>query len=284
MGVAAWSGYPRRSLRGWTRAHRPRAATLRCMSELTAVETARHLADPIGDVGGKWLLAPEVISAAKEHGYANGFVYYALGRGGVLGDVDADVVSAAFGFFNPELVRRMWELGVGVEGPRNSARRYGAACAEYGRARLAGFDGAARFVELAERLVDGAPIVGLSLFAGWRAEPRPDDTPARAYFLAHVLREWRGSAHVAAAATSGLTPLEAILTRQGVDRAKLFGWGDSFDDVAHLAPRRDTCEDLTDRACAFPLEVLFTAAERGELAALTTDLAAAFAATAPAPA
>jgi hypothetical protein len=242
---------------------------------LTAAARARRMADPIGDAGGRWLLSPEVLGSAKDHGYPNGFVYYFLGRGGVLGDVDADVVNASFGFFQPSLVRTMWELGLGVEPPRQAAARYGAACAEYGRNHLAGFAGAARFAELAERLVDGAPVMGLPLFAGWKAEARPDDAPARAQYLAHVLREWRGGAHVVAATASGLTPLESILSRHGADRAKLFGWGEAFEDMSHLADRREQCEVITDEICAVALNATLDSAEQDELVELAGRLPAA---------
>jgi len=246
------------------------------MSELTALETARRIAGPIGEIGGKWMLSPEVLGPSKDYGYPNGFAYYAVGRGGVLGDVDAGVVIAAFGFFEPGLVRKMWDIGAAVEGPRASARRYGQACAEFGREHLSEFANADRFVELADHLVDGASVVGLPLFAGWRAEQRPRFTAGRAYFLAHVLREWRGSAHVVAAAASGLSPLEAILTQGGVDRAKMFGWGESFDDVGHLVDQRADAELSTDRICAAALDSLFTAAERGEFADLVDELKASF--------
>ena len=240
----------------------------------TAAGRARLLADPIGDAGGRWLLAPEVLGPAKEHGYPNGFVYYFLGRGGVLGDVDADVVNAAFGFFRPALVRTMWELGRGVEAPRQAAARYGAACAEYGRVHLADFGAAERFTELAERVIDGASVLGLSLFAGWRAESRPNDAPARAQFMAHVMREWRGSAHVAAAAAAGLTPLESILARHGGDRAKLFGWSEPFDDASHLAARREHCETMTDEICGTALDACLASAEQEELVELSRQLLA----------
>jgi hypothetical protein len=241
----------------------------------TAAGRARLLADPIGDAGGRWLLAREVLDPAKGNGYPNGFVYYFLGRGGVLGDVDADVVTAAFGFFRPSPVRTMWELGLAVEPPRQAAARYGAACADYGRAHLAGFGGAGRFAALAERMVDAAPVIGLSLFAGWRAQDRPEDPAGRAQFMAHVLREWRGSAHVVAAAATGLTPLESILTRQGSDRAKLFGWSEPFDDVEHLAERREQCEATTDEICAMALDSSLDAAEQSELVDLSVQLLAA---------
>ncbi|HEY4332563.1 MAG TPA: hypothetical protein VGM78_08340 [Ilumatobacteraceae bacterium] len=245
------------------------------MTELSALDAARQLAAPIGEAGSKWMLSPETLGPCKDAGYPHGFVYYVRGRAGVLGEVDADVVIGALGFFEPGLIRKMWDLGVGVEDARAAGARYGLACAEYGRKRLGEFAGADRFATLAAQLADAAPVQGLALFAGWRSEPRPDDGPGRAYFLTHVLRELRGSAHVVAGVSSGLAPLDSILTRHGAGQAKLFGWGEDFDDVSHLTDLRADVEDLTDRICAAALERALDPSERGELVALTTELHAA---------
>ena len=46
------------------------------------------------------MLDPETNAAGLEAGYSSSFAFYFAGRGGVLGDVDADVVHAAFMFFD----------------------------------------------------------------------------------------------------------------------------------------------------------------------------------------
>ena len=221
------------------------------MATLSAQETVRALAQPIGDVGGKFMLHPETIAKCRDFGYPNGFAYYVVGRGGVLGDVDADLISAAFGPFAPSLIRVMWEAGIGVEGAEAGAQRFADACAAYGRKRLADTAGLDRFVELGEKVIAAVPISGHSLFVGWRLMPRPVDNAARAYFLMHLLREWRGSAHIVAIAASGLTPAEAILTRyfdsgDGIEAATKFGWQPPFADVGHLVATRAAAEQLTD--------------------------------------
>ncbi len=234
----------------------------------TAAETVTATAGLIGAIGSAFMLHPETMARATELGYPNGFAFYFAGRGGVLGDVDADVVVASFGFFAPAMTRMMWEQGVAVHGARTAGHQYAEACAAWGRHRLAGIDGIDRLVHLAERVVAAADPAGLPLFAGWRAEPRVDDAPGRAMQLMHVLREWRGSAHVVAALASGLTPLEAILTKDGPDRAKMFGWAEPFPDVSALVDRRNAAEDLTDRLCAPAYESALDAGERGEFVAL----------------
>ena len=45
------------------------------------------------------MLHPDTLTPGKAAGYPGGFAYYVVGRGGVLGDVDASVVVSAFAFF-----------------------------------------------------------------------------------------------------------------------------------------------------------------------------------------
>ncbi len=244
----------------------------RSSSDLTA-----HVAPLIGLHGGRWMLHTETLGHCRDRGYPNGFAYYVVGRGGVLGDVDADVVAAAFGFFAPSLIRTMWEGGASVEGPGNSALRYGEACAEFGRRRLDGFSGADRYCEMAERVIEAVDVTGLSLFAGWKAHPRPDDATGRAYLLTNVLREWRGSVHVAAVAASALSPMEAVLATGGAAQAKQFGWGDEFPEVSETAlMARADVERATDAACARAFETAFDSAERAEFAELVDQFVVVF--------
>lgn len=248
------------------------------VTELDAFDTVRALADPVAAVGGRFMLHRTTMAAGVEAGYPNGLVYYVRGRGGVLGDVDADVVSAAFGFFRPDMVRALWEEGARVEPARRAARRYADHCASWGAARLAPLEGMDRLAELAERVLDAVEVPGLVLFAGWRAEPLPSDGAARAYQLLHVMREWRGSAHLVAVAASGLTPVEAILAGPGSEeQAALFGWEPPFPDVTDLAGVRRSAEDLTDELQIAAYESALDPGERAELVALVERVQAALA-------
>lgn len=215
------------------------------------------------------MLHPEVLGPGKDAGYPGGFSYYVVGRGGVLGDVDADVVVSAFGFFAPPLITSLWNAGVVVEGARAGARRYADGCAAWGRARLAEFTGAERLGELLGRVVDAADVGGLSLFSGWRTVERPADAAGRCYLLVHVMRELRGSAHLLACVASGLTPRDAVLANPngGADQAEKFGWSGPFELEPDAASRFATAEDLTDRLMARHLDVLDDA-EQSELADL----------------
>lgn len=245
------------------------------MSDTTA-ELARSISRTMNAIGGRFMLHPETLGEAGPAGYGNPFLLYAAGRGGVLGAVDADVVTAAFGFFEPGLVRSMWGPGIAVEGPQAAASRFTDLCAAWGRKRLAGVEGLERFAELLARAIDAASVGGLPLFAGWRAVPRPDDAAGRAYLLCHVAREWRGSAHVVATVAMGLTPLESMLQdpKVGPGGPKLFGWPEPFPDTSAAAERRARAEELTDELVLAGFSAL-TDEELRELRDLAATVAAA---------
>lgn len=245
------------------------------MSEPSTTETDRATCGPIHDLGSAFMLHGDTMGRAGENGYENPFGFYFAGRGGVLGEVDADVIYAAFGWFSPSVVRPMWAAGVAVHGAREAARRYFAAAADWGRDHLAGTEGLDRFADLAARVVAAADSSGLPLFAGWRAEPRVDDGPGRALQLTHVMREWRGANHLVATTSVGLTPLQSILAGDGEGQAGFFGWPEPFETITEdHRRRRQEAEALTDRLCAPAFEAL-TGAERADFVRLAPALLAA---------
>jgi hypothetical protein len=238
------------------------------MPELSAEEAVQPTDHAVHEVGSRFMLHQDTMTRSAESGFDNPFAFYFAGRGGVLGDVDASVVVAAMGWFQPDAVREMWEAGIAVAGAREAARRYGAACAAWGRDHLAEVEGVDRIATLGERLVDAAEESGLPLFAGWRAEPRVADAPGRAIQLIHVLREWRGGLHLVATTAAGLSPLEAILTNEGEGQARFFGWQGDLPDCKQLRDRQDAAQRTTDVLSAAVYERALSAAERGEFAEL----------------
>jgi Helix-turn-helix family len=226
------------------------------MAELSAEETDRATSAPIHDLGSAFMLHKETMARGVENGFENPFSFYFAGRGGVLGDVDADVICSTFGWFSPEIVRPMWEDGIAVHGARPATSRYFLACAEWGRDHLAGVDDLDRFADMAARLVEAAETSGRPLFAAWSCEPRVDDGPGRAMQLVHVLREWRGANHLVATTAIGLSPLEAVVTdRPG--QARFMGWPEPYPELTdELRKRHDEAEALTDRLCAPAFEAL----------------------------
>jgi hypothetical protein len=89
---------------------------------------------------------------------------------------------------------------------------------------------------------------GLALYAATAAEPLADDLPGRAMQLVTVLREYRGSAHLAAIRAVGLDSKTAHFVKRPND-VKMFGWSEAdaptITDATHQA--MDDAERVTDR-------------------------------------
>jgi hypothetical protein len=199
----------------------------------------------INALGSAFYFDVDTLERGKAAGL-DGFRMYFLGRGGVLGDVEPAVVTSAFGWFAPELVTKIWTSAKALMGPREGAQLYQECAAALGRKKLAGVEGIATFCALAERVVSAADPAGLTLFAGWAAEPRADDAPARAMQLLAVLRELRGSAHLVAVLATGVSPQLAHYAKRP-DMYQAFGYAEApevtDDDRAKLAD----AEALTDQ-------------------------------------
>jgi hypothetical protein len=184
----------------------------------------------IGILGSAFYFIPATVARGKEHGL-DGFRFYILGRGGVLGDVEPRVVASAFGYFNPAVIERMWTTGREKMAPRDAGRLYLECCRDLGRSKLSGLEGLDSFCQAAAAINDAVEPAGLALYAGISAEPLPDDLPGRAMQLVTVLREFRGSAHLVAVLASGVAPNVAHYLRRPNDYAT-FGWGDNAPDVS----------------------------------------------------
>ena len=213
---------------------------------MDAADLLRQACPVINDTGWAYYFTPETQARGAELGF-KGPQFYFAGRGGLLGDCDADVVSAAFGYFNPVVVRRAWESAREVCPPRNAGRAHWACCADLGRARLADIAGLAEFVAAADAVNAAADPDGLALYSAFRSEPLVDDLPGRAMQLVAILREYRGSAHLVAVRAAGLTTKQAHYLKRPGD-VKMFGWGD--DDAPKMphdaSERLERAERITD--------------------------------------
>ncbi|MEU8103562.1 hypothetical protein AB0C18_07540 [Nonomuraea muscovyensis] len=227
--------------------------------------TARLAKGPIGRFGGGFMVSREAKALCERHGLGPRELYF-RGRCGVLGECDADVVVSAAVFFPPAHVEESWNGGrkLPVE---QAVELYAGACHEWGRRRLGGHEGCARLAELLEPVVRRASSVGAPLFAGWRAVPLPDDPPARATQLMHVLRELRGGLHANAVVAAGLRPLEAILAADhsgtpfgdaaGETIARFFQWPQPYERPSpEVIARRAAVEETTDDLSAEVFSVL----------------------------
>lgn len=243
-------------------------------AHITDEELLERACPIIGQAGHAFYFAPGTLARGAELGLEP-VQFYGLGRGGVLGDVEPAVVSAAFGYFNPALVAGLWNGARAVVPPRVAGTAYMECCAAFGREKLAGIAGLDAFVAAAEKVLAATDGDAFALFAGVNAEPRVDDLAGRAMQVVTVLREYRGSAHLVAVRAVGLDTRTAHhVTRPG-DTA-MFGWGPDdapvVDDAARA--RMDEAEALTDRLVRPAYAVLDQDERRAFLAGLTAIEAA----------
>lgn len=179
----------------------------------------------ISELGPRFYFTEETLAVGKEHGL-DGFRFYFLGRGGVLGDVEPAVVTSAFGYFHPELVERMWTSGRERTHlrPREAGRLYLRCCHDFGRRYFSDVSGLEAFCAAACAVNDAVDRAGLPLYSAIAAEPLPADAPARAMHLTTVLREFHGSAHLLAVVTTdGIDPRTAHGIRRP-DAWTMFGY------------------------------------------------------------
>mgnify|MGYP001822174648 CR=1 FL=1 len=211
---------------------------------MTPLELVRSTSPPINGAGAAFYFDPATLARGKELGL-DGFRFYVLGRGGVLGDVEPAVVASAFGYFAPGVMEAIWGSAKERIAPREAAREYLRCAEDFGRSRLSDLDGLDAFDDAAEAVVSAVDVSALALFAGVAAEPLPDDAPARAYRNVVALRELRGSVHLLAIVASGLHPATAHAIRRPDDVAT-FGWVPAPQVTDEDRAKLDAADELTD--------------------------------------
>lgn len=238
---------------------------------MTPEESATGSAEAISSLASRFMLDPATYIAAAGLGF-QGMDFYVSGRGGALGDVDADVVAAAFVFFNPEAVRAAWGSGRAVMAPPEAARHWATAAHTWAEAHIPDEIDSRRLAELAGRMCNGADAAGAPLFAAWRALPEPSDERAKALALHRLngLRELRNAMHGAAVLAAGLAPVQALMVRQPF-MAGVFGWQDPPPAAEAHQEVWDSAEAGTNRAFRRAFEVL-DEDERAEFVGLANAL------------
>jgi hypothetical protein len=235
---------------------------------MDALDAATRTATAVSQVGSHFMLDGNTYKRGAELGF-QGLDFYVTGRGGVLGDVDADVVSAAFTFFEPGAVRTLWEQGTAVMPALLAATEFADCCATWAEHHVPDDLDATRLADLAGRVAAAARPACASVFAGFRALPVPDAPKARATHHMNALRELRLGLHGAAVVASGLSPLQALSVRSP-QMAPLFGWPE-LADTDGLQEVWEGAEAATTRAIAHAYEALDDA-ERAELVDLAGAL------------
>jgi hypothetical protein len=221
---------------------------------MTPLEIVQQTAPIINQAGNRFYFDAATMARGKELGL-DGFRFYFLGRGGVLGDVEPAVVVASFGYFSPGVVELMWDSAKQIVAPREAAREYLACADRFGIAQLDGIDVLDGFNDAAEAIVGSVDRSALPLFAGIAAEPLPDHPAARAYRNVCILRELRGSIHLLAIVATGVSPAVAHAIRRP-DDVTSFGWENTPDISDDDRSRLDIADELTDRLLTPSIEAL----------------------------
>ncbi|MCB0996574.1 MAG: hypothetical protein KDB21_15880 [Acidimicrobiales bacterium] len=241
-----------------------------------AASTAAAIDGKINAIGGSIMFHPATLAVGAEHGLDDLFGFYFGGRAAVLGDVEADVVRSAFAWWHPATVEHMWSTSRSNHSAAELRDIYGLALAAGARAAFAEVEGVDRFVELGRKVIDAVEPLGTALFAGWRNVAVPDDAPGAAGLVVQTLRELRGDLHIHGIAAVGLTPLQALMARDGEGRAKMFGWPEPYPDGTPWKDQHVRAEEITSALMTACYEVL-SDDERTDLVEIVPRLQAAVA-------
>ena len=216
---------------------------------------ARRLGGVLEPVIGQVYFAPEcheryaALGFERSPGDMSGVarpdaVAYFTSRGSLLGQVQGEVVAAAFGVFRPDIVvpsvARGWTI---TDAPTIREARDAGALAHLERILGPSPDGLTEASELLARASDGVRIEGRPLTAGLTALDIPDHPFGTVFRCGDILREYRGDSHIAAWVTAGLTAIEIGLLTElywGVplrSYSRTRGWSDEQYDVAEAELR-----------------------------------------------
>jgi hypothetical protein len=225
---------------------------------MNSLELSAAVADPIQLLGLSFYFTPTTTQRAESLGL-NVFEFYGLGRGGVLGDVDYDMVFEAFTFFSPSAMDMLWTQSCTKADPMETARQhlhaaYAFADETFGAIPVAVLEG---FAHTAFKVANAAPTGRHALFDGYKKFPVPS-SPVHAAFLGAILmRELRGGVHIDAVREAGITAAQAAYL-QDPFIFKLHGYGE--DDVPRVTPeleaKKQRAEALTTAGVAAYFEVL----------------------------
>lgn len=183
----------------------------------------------INAIGSAMLFAEPVVAVGTAIDVPNALVFYAGGRGGVLGAVPWQQIQSAFAFFPAEIVSSTWDQVLDWGDPSAMASHYAKGLSEFARTTFS-TGASATVVELGGRVCEGVVPLGYPLFTGWRAMTRPGDPTGDAALAIMTLRELRGDIHVQDIAAAGIHPLDAEVVARGADGVVLHGWQPPYPD------------------------------------------------------
>jgi hypothetical protein len=137
---------------------------------------------------------------------------YFTSRGSCLGQAPGELVAAAFGVFNVEVVVPAVAFGWSLTDAATIAdARLQGAVGQLARILGPRPEGIERAVELLARAVEPLQPWGRALFAGTLAQPLPGEPLGDLFRWGDRLREFRGDSHIAAWVAAGLDACEVGL-------------------------------------------------------------------------
>jgi len=175
-------------------------------------EVSRILRDLVEPIAANVYFAPEARDAYAELGLAGFGPAYFCSRGGCLGQVAGEVITAAFGVFSPRMVIPAVAEGWSkTDAPTILAARQRGATASLTRVLGPEPDGLERATELLRVAADAATGEGRHLFSGLRSLGWPGDPMGDLWRAADLVREHRGDSHICAWVSHGVDPIQANL-------------------------------------------------------------------------
>ena len=170
--------------------------------------------------------------------FPDGAAYF-TSRGSALGQAPGELVAAAFGVFNPDVVVPAVSYGWTLTDAATIAEeRLLGAVDQLTRLLGARPEGLERATELLQRATDPLEPWGRALFAGTLSQPLPATPLGDLFRLGDRLREFRGDSHIAAWVAAGFDAVEiGLLTEPywGIPARTYIrtrGWNDARLDAA----------------------------------------------------
>ena len=186
-------------------------------------KAARRLRDAFEPIAAAVYFSPEAHQAYERLGFGpssgerdgvqmpDGPAYF-TSRGAALGQVPGEVVAAAFGVFNPEIVVPL--VAMGWQTTTREAildARLEGSVGQLTRVLGEKPDGIDRATELLKRGAEAGTEAGHHLFAGLKSLGYPGDPMGDLWRAADLVREHRGDSHIAAWANADLDATEISL-------------------------------------------------------------------------
>lgn len=222
---------------------------------MTPQEAAAATGIPIAAMGRSYFAADIVGQSLDEAGFS-GLARYIGARGGVLGDVAADVVVSAFALFHPAVVEAGWNQTKEQGSPADAAAAFATGIGQWAADTFGHLDGLDDFAAAARTVISTTEPMSQALYAGWRAVPVPDDPAAASGLAIQVLRELRFGFHIHGLSAVGLTPVEAIIAQANPQHAQFFGWSEPFPSPEPLKDRHRQAEEITSARMAEVYEAI----------------------------